>query len=156
MPRISYRFAPLVAFAIAVAGCAASTPPPANPGPAGIEQWEHNHPEAARELGTWVQEHPDAAAKFFEWDGHHHEKATEFVLWTIANPGANIDAFVVSHPGWQYFDKIMESHRPAAEIFMTWARHHGPAAQALMNHPGGLDWAGHHLYAASWHMETNQ
>ena len=57
-----------------------------------------------------------------------------------------LDAFVRTHPGWPFFNEIMERHRPAAEGFMAWCRRHPPAAQALMNHPRGLEWAGHHLY----------
>ena len=60
--------------------------------------------------------------------------------------------FVATHRGWPVFDEIMERHRPAAETFMAWSRRHPQAAEALMNHPHGLEWAGHHLYAADWHM----
>jgi hypothetical protein len=119
-----------------------------------IERWSENHPQAARELGLWVREHPQAAPLFFEWDGQHPEKSREFVTWSIYNPAQPIEGFVATHPGWAYFDRIMESHRPAAESFMMWCRRHPAAAEALMSHPGALKWAGHHLYAADWHMET--
>jgi hypothetical protein len=122
-------------------------------GKAAIEQWSGNHPAASQELGGWVQTHPDAAAKFFEWDSHHPERAHEFVTWTIYHPNQPIEGFVVTHPGWQYFDQISMHHRPAADAFMIWCRRHAQAAEALMNHPGGLYWAGHHLYASYWHME---
>jgi hypothetical protein len=118
----------------------------------GIEQWADRHPEASRELGEWVRVHPQAAARFFEWDGHHPEKSHDFVTWTISNPGAGLDAFVLTHRGWPVFDQIMERHRPAAEGFMQWARRHPQAAESLMSHPGGLDWAGHHVYAGYWTM----
>jgi hypothetical protein len=121
---------------------------------AGMEVWSDNHPAASQELGTWVQTHPDAAARFFEWDGHHPDRAHEFVTWTIVHPAQPIEGFVVTHRGWQYFDQIVLSHRPGADAFMAWCRRHPQAAEALMNHPGGLNWAGHHLYASSWHMEN--
>jgi hypothetical protein len=121
--------------------------------PKGLEVWQKNHPEASRELGDWVKAHPEAAQLFFEWDGHHHERAKEFVEWAINHPGDSIDVFVLSHKGWPYFDKIMEQHRPAAEAFLGWARKHHEAAKGLMNHPQGLEWAGHHLFADAWHME---
>jgi len=43
---------------------------------------------------------------------------------------------------------------PAArqESIEQWARHHPQAAETLMSHPGGLDWAGHHVYAGYWTM----
>ena len=122
-------------------------------GEASIEQWSQNHPVASQELGVWVQQHPDAAARFFEWDGHHPERAHEFVTWTIYHPNQPIEGFVVTHRGWQYFDQIALNHRAGADAFMAWCRRHPQPAEALMNHPGGLNWAGHHLYASSWHME---
>jgi len=136
--------------AILVTGCAASV---AEQRKEGIEQWAGNHPEASRELGVWVQTHPQAAALFFEWDGQHPDRSHEFVTWTITHPAQPIETFVATHPGWQYFDRIMEQHRPAAEAFMAWCRRHAQAAELLMNHSGGLIWAGRHLYADAWHME---
>lgn len=121
--------------------------------PAGLEQWERNHPEASRELGVWVRNHPEAAERFFTWDGRHPERSREFVTWTISHPADNIDVFVLSHRGWPVFDQIMEHHRPAAEGFMAWCRRHPRAAEALMSHPRGLEWAGHHLYQEHWRME---
>jgi hypothetical protein len=141
--------------------CGSSAPPAASPpahaeppGEAGLETWERNHPEASRELGDWVKAHPEAAHLFFDWDGHHPHKSKEFVAWTLAHPGDDIDVFVLSHPKWEYFDKINETHRPAAQSFMAWCRHHPKAAEALMHHERGLEWAGHHLYKAYWSMET--
>jgi len=121
--------------------------------PVGIEVWDHNHPEAARELGEWVKNHPEAAHQFFEWDGHHPVRAKEFVTWSITHPAANIDVFVVTHRGWEYFDVIMEKHRPAAEAFLAWTRRHPKAAEQLMNHPKGLEWAGNNLYKEFWQLE---
>jgi hypothetical protein len=125
--------------------CARPVPAPA-PGPAGIEMWDRNHPEASRELGVWAREHRDAARKFFEWDGHHPERSHEFVTWAINHPGEGIRAFAATHPRWEYFDDIARDHVPAANEFMGWCRRHPQAAEALMNHPRGLEWAGHHLY----------
>ena len=121
--------------------------------PAGLEHWNENHPQAAAELGNWVRNHPDAAAQFFEWDGQHPDRSKMFVTWAIQKPHQDIDAFVRNHPGWSEFDAIMERHRPAAESFTAWARRHPQAAEALMNHPKGLEWAGHHLYKEYWHLE---
>jgi hypothetical protein len=151
------RFLPLaLAFALGCAHdpppAAAAAPPPATP--TGLEQWSANHPEASRELGEWVRTHPDAAARLFEWDGHHPEKSKLFVTWALTHPAMTIDAFAAEHPGWPVFDQIIERHRPAAETFLLWCRRHPPAAEALMNHSGGLDWAGRHLYADYWHMEN--
>jgi hypothetical protein len=138
-----------VVSAVMIAGCAHE--PPAQ---AGMEQWSNNHPAASQELGVWVQTHPQAAARFFEWDGHHPQRAHEFVTWTIYHPAQPIEGFVATHPGWQYFDQIALNHRAGADAFMAWCRRHAQAAEALMNHPGGLNWAGHHLYASSWHMDN--
>ena len=139
----------LVASLLAVSGCAHEPR-----GQASIEQWSGNHPQASEELGGWVKAHPDAAARFFDWDAQHPERAHEFVTWTLYHPALGIDAFVALHPGWPQFDQIAQHHRPAANAFMAWCRRHPRAAEALMNHPGGLYWAGHHLYAGYWHMET--
>jgi hypothetical protein len=121
--------------------------------PAGLERWNENHKEAAVELGAWVKNHPEAAARFFEWDGNHPEKSRMLVTWAIERPRQDVDVFVRAHPGWPVFDVIMEKHRPAAEAFLAWVRRHPRAAEALMNHPRGLEWAGHHLYKEYWHLE---
>ena len=123
-------------------------------GAVSLEQWSDNHPQASQELGAWVQQHPDTAARFFEWDAHHPERAREFVTWTIYHPGQPIEGFAATHPGWRYFDRISVDHRAGADAFMTWCRRHPEAAERLMNHPGGLNWAGHHLYASSGTMEN--
>ncbi len=123
-------------------------------GEASIEQWSANNPQASEELGQWVQGHPDAARRFFEWDAQHPDRAHEFVTWTIYHPAQPIEGFVATHPGWPIFDDIAMHHRPAADSFMVWCRRHPQSAERLMSHPGGLAWAGHHLYASSWHMET--
>ena len=121
--------------------------------PPGLERWSENHPQASRELGEWVREHPQAARIFFEWDGTHPERSKEFVTWAIAHPAQPIATFIATHPGWPRFDELASSHRPAANAFMGWCRRHPPAAEALMHHPGGLRWAGDHLYAEYWHLE---
>lgn len=137
----------LVSGALAIAGIACARPAvAAAPAPAGIEAWERNHPEAARELGGWARTHAEAARKFFTWDGRHHERAHEFVTWAINHPNEGIRAFADSHRGWEGFDDIALNHVPAANAFIAWCRRHPQAAEALMNHPAGLEWAGHHLY----------
>lgn len=118
-----------------------------------LDLWATNHPEASRELGAWVQKHPDAAAKFFQWDARHPGAARSFVTWSIEHPGADMDEFAFSHRAWEEFNWIMERHHSAADAFMRWSRRHPRAAQALMSHPGGLDWAGRHLYQASWDLK---
>jgi hypothetical protein len=139
-----------------VIGCAAQATVQVGQQPSGgIERWARNHPPASQALGEWVRVHPQAAAMFFQWDGQHPAKAKEFVTWTIYNPGAPIDVFVATHPGWPTFDQISMNHRPAADAFMVWCRRHPQAAEALMNHPHGLEWAGHHLYAGYWQMEAH-
>jgi hypothetical protein len=135
-------------------GCAHEPPPASALPPSGLEEWSANHPQASRELGEWVRTHPEAAARFFEWDAHHPERSKIFVGWAITHPGLSIDAFVAMHPSWPLFDQIMERHRPAAESFLFWCRRHPPAAAALMDHSSALDWAGRHLYADYWHLET--
>ena len=121
--------------------------------PRGLEAWQRHHPEASRELGDWVRAHPAAAERFFTWDGRHPARAKAFVTWAIAYPRLGIDAFVLEHRGWPIFDEIALHHRPGAEAFLAWTRRHPRAAEALMNHPGGLEWAGKHLYADAWHLE---
>ena len=135
-------------------GCAVSAPPHASavPPSVSIERWADNHPEASRELGMWVRKHPAAARRFFEWDGTHPERSKIFVTWTITHPERGIDTFVELHPNWPVFNEIMERHRPAALSFMAWCRRHPAAAEAIMNHPRGLQWASTHLYRASREM----
>lgn len=147
----------LVALLIVQGFTATILPPPAVAMPsreAAIESWADNHPEASTELGNWVKNHPQAARKFFEWDSTHPERSKQFVTWAITHPGEGIEVFVTQHPGWPIFDEIMEQHRPAAQAFIAWSRHHPQAAEALMNHPGGLHWAGNHLYKSYWEMKA--
>lgn len=115
----------------------------------GLEGWKESHPEASAALGEWVRTHPEAAHLFFEWDSQHPDRAHDFVWWALASRGP-LEEFTLTHRGWRYFDRIMESHRPAAEAFIFWARRFPEAAQTLMNHPGGLAWAGDHLYREFW------
>jgi hypothetical protein len=124
--------------------------------PGGLQAWENHHPEASRELGAWVSGHRDAARKFFEWDARHPERSHEFVTWAITHRGEGIEAFAMTHRGWEFFDEIMLKHKPAANDFIGWCRHHPDAAEELMNHPGGLDWAGHHLWGATAGMENGR
>ena len=155
---MSKRLAILTGTVLALAvGCGApvSAPPPApvaNPAE-GMEMWAQNHPDASRELGEWVRRHPEAAHLLFDWDGHHHDQARHFVIWTIGHPNQGIDDFSMEHSDrWDEFDAIMQTHRPAAMEFMSWCRARHGAAESLMNHPRGLEWAGHHLYPDAWMM----
>jgi hypothetical protein len=118
----------------------------------GVERWQEHHPEAAAELGNWVRAHPNSASRFFEWDGHHPERAKAFVTWAITHPGEGIEAFTVTHRSerWEEFEEIMLHHRVAADQFIAWCRRHARASEALMNHPHGLEWVGHHLYNEYW------
>ena len=136
----------LVAIAALVPALALAEPP-------GLDMWSKNHPQASVELGTWVRNHPQAARLMFEWDGTHPARSKEFVTWTIMHPAQPIQSFITTHPGWPYFDQIAATHRPAANAFMAWCRRHPQAAETLMNHPGGLRWAGDHLYAEYWSLE---
>jgi hypothetical protein len=140
-------------------GCVAAVPPPdatsAARGAVVIDRWSDRYPEASQALGDWVARHPAAARKFFEWDSNHTGRAHDFVTWTIFNRNRSIDEFVRAHPQWPVFQEIMDRHRPAAESFANWCRHFPDAAESLMNHPGGLDWAGRHLYRAYWQMKEN-
>lgn len=121
----------------------------------GLEGWERRHPEASRELGAWVKNHPEAAERFFDWDSRHAGAAKSFVGWAIRHPGDDIDVFALTHRGWEEFNWVMEHHRPAANAFMQWCRRHPEASERLMNHPGGLHWAGHHLYQSYWTMKRS-
>jgi hypothetical protein len=127
----------LVLLAI-LSGCATAPPPP----PPGLQTWAQRHPEAAQELSIWEHQHPQAAAKLYDWDQRHPDRAFELVNWAIAHPNENVDAFVMTHPGWGGIDRMLEVHRPAAEMFLVWCRRHPPAAQELASQPGGIAWAG--------------
>jgi hypothetical protein len=136
----------LVAVAALVPALALAEPP-------GLDHWSKNHPQASAELGEWVRAHPQAARLMFEWDGTHPERAKAFVTWTIAHPAQPIETFTATHPGWPYFDQLSGTHRPAMDAFMAWCRRHPNAAETLVRHPGGLRWAGNHLYAEYWSLE---
>lgn len=132
-----------IACAIAAVSTSCATSRPAQ-SPAALERWNVNHPQAASDLCRWVSNHPNAAPAFFEWDSNHPQKSQELVLWTLAHQNQGIDAFVAAHPGWNKFDWMSETHKPAANTFLGWIRLHPRAAQDLMGHPGGLRWAAHH------------
>jgi hypothetical protein len=76
------------------------------------------------------------------------------VIWSIRHPGEGIEAFSATHGNerWEQFEDIMLHHRVAADQFMAWCRRHPRAAESLMNHPRGLEWAGHHLFRDAWEM----
>lgn len=133
-----------------LAGTACARPVRAAQSEPGLQGWERAHPEASRDLGAWVHEYPEAARRFFEWDAAHPERAHAFVTWSITHRAEGIRAFEETHRGWEHFDVIMRDHQAAANAFMGWCRRHPDAAEALMSHPGGLNWAGHHIYASQW------
>ena len=151
----------ILAALLAVQGCAAKTPPPPEsaayftPHEVAIERWADNNPEAAAELGSWVKYHPQAARRFFEWDGTHPDQSKIFVFWAISHSRESIDVFAVQHADWPYFNELIERHRPAAKAFINWCRHHTQASEELINHPGGLQWAGNHLYKAFWDLAAH-
>lgn len=138
---------------VAALSLAVLAPALARAEPPGLDLWSRNHARASRELGAWVQHHPQAARMIFEWDGTHPQRSREFVTWAVANPGAPVRAFLATHPGWPTFDRIAATHRPATNRFMGWCRRHPGAAEALVAHPGGLRWAGDHLYAERWQLK---
>lgn len=111
---------------------------------ASIGRWNEHHPEAARDLCQWVGAYPDASRRLFEWESNHPERAHDFVTWAIHHPNQGVGAFVDAHPGWSNLDFLAETHRPGANAFLDWCRRHPRAAEALMNHPDGLQWASHH------------
>jgi hypothetical protein len=119
-----------------------------------MEKWSEHHPEASKALGAWVKAHPQAAAKIFEWDGHHPERSQAFVTWAVDHPSEPIEKYVHEHPDESVLDEIMKGHHLAAVEFMAWCRVHAEAARALMAHPKGLEWAGHHLYKEYWNLEN--
>ena len=147
----------LVSGVFALVGCGGSqashTPANVRAEPVSLDQWEHTYPEASHALGEWVRSDPAAAHRFFEWDSEHPHRAEAFVTWAATHQEEHLDVFIAAHPGWQHWDYIVEHHRPAAEAMVVWVRHYPHAAEALMRHPSGLHWAGHHLYSTYWHME---
>ena len=131
-----------ILLALGVLACASAPPPPPGAPPPGLETWAQRHPQAAQALSAWEHQHPQAANKLFEWDQRHPDRAFELVNWAIAHPMENIDAFVMTHPNFGGIDRMLEKHRPAAEMFLAWCRQHPPAAQELASQPGGIAWAG--------------
>ncbi|MGD0584482.1 MAG: hypothetical protein ABSA86_01725 [Oryzomonas sp.] len=151
----------IIAALLAAQGCATKAPPPPaptayfTPQEVAIERWADNNPEAAAELGNWVKNHPQAARKFFDWDGTHPDQSKIFVFWAISHSRESIDVFLSQHHDWAYFNELIKQHRPAAKAFINWCRHHTQASDELINHPGGLQWAGNHLYKAFWDMTAH-
>jgi hypothetical protein len=146
---------------LAAQGCATKVPPPSapaasfSPREAAIERWADNNPEAAAELGNWVKNHPQAARKFFDWNGTHPDQSKQFVFWAISHSRESIDVFISQHKDWPNFNELVEQHRPAAKAFINWCRHHTQASEELINHAGGLQWAGNHLYKAFWDLTAH-
>lgn len=129
-------------------------PPPPPPAPGSpLQAWSGNHPAASQALGLWAHNHAPAAAWLFQWDGAHAYQSKELVGWLLARPGLGVPAFVETHPGWPEFNQFARGHQPALFTFFEWCRRFPAAAEALTNQPGGLEWAGHHLYAADRQLE---
>ncbi len=120
------------------------------PGSASIENWAARYPDAARGLGAWAHDNPEAARFVFEYDGRHPDRNRELILWAIYHPSDDVALFAAKHPGWEWFDTVMKTHRAGADQFLQWARSQPVAAEELVGHPSGLLWAGDHLYAAEW------
>ncbi len=139
----------LLLVALPLPACAHAPPRPA----AQLAGWDARHPIAARELGTWVRRHPIAARNFFEFDAHHPRAARRLCTWAIRHPMKPLQRFIVRHLGQPAFETILVTHRPAARALMGWCRRRPAAAEDLLAHPGGLWWAGNHLYASYWMME---
>ncbi len=118
-----------------------------------LEKWEKNNPDASRELGKWVSKHKDAAHYIFEWDGSHHEKAEALVKWAVKHPSENLAKFHRQHKDWPELDEIEKTHKRAFEEFLIWCKNYTDAANALMEHPNGLKWAGDHLWREAREMK---
>ena len=118
----------------------------------GLEKWADNHPRASQALGMWVKTYPDAAHYIFEWDGKHPERSQSLVTWSLTHPGENMKVFYNQHKNWPSLQVMMTTHKVATYEFLKWCNAYHEAARALMMHPGGLKWAGDHLYKATAHM----
>ena len=53
---------------LACSGCVVRAAPGPAPSAASIEQWNVNHPEAARDLCAWVRTHPAHASSIHPMD----------------------------------------------------------------------------------------
>lgn len=138
---------------LAATGCAPAVVVAPTPLPP-LDVWAQNHPAASQALGVWVHNHPPAASWMFEWDSVHEWKARELVEWALVHPGESVPVFVAQHPGWPEFDLFATGHLPAVHNFLEWCRRFPEASRLLVAHPGGLHWAGFHLYAAETHLEN--
>ena len=145
------RLALLLLAAAACAPAVVVVPTPVLPP---LEAWAQNHPAASQALGQWVHSHPPAASWLFEWDGRHPLMARDLVEWALVHPGGSVPAFAAEHPGWPEIDAFATAHVVAVHNFFEWCVHFPAAARALVAHPGGLRWAGHHLYGAELHLSN--
>ncbi len=136
---------------LAAAACAPAVVVAPTPMPP-LEVWARNHSAASEALGFWVRNHPHSASWMFEWDAKQPGKAQALVEWTLAHPGEHVPAFASQHPAWPEFNQFAMAHLPAVHNFFEWCVRFPEAARSLVHHPGGLHWAGYHLYAAEWHM----
>jgi hypothetical protein len=124
--------------------------------PPHLEHWSEAHADASRALGEWIRQYPRAARAIFEWDAHNAEHPTAFVHEVANRPEETLDQYIHDHPDVHGFDSWAEANRPATEAFMAWVRQFPQAANALMEHHGGLAWAGEHIYSFDWHLEHPQ
>jgi hypothetical protein len=114
-------------------------PPPEPGAPATVGGWARLHVVAARDLREWVRHHPKAAVRFFVWGARHPGRVRLLMAWILGQEKAGVGAFVAAHPGWPGLNQILQEHRPAAEGFFAWCRHHPRAARALVAHPALLE-----------------
>jgi hypothetical protein len=119
-----------------------------------LKKWADNHPKASKALGEWVKNRPKAAAKLFEWNGKHPEKSFDFVKWAITHPKKDAGDYIQANTGTPVLNDLIKDHRPATNEFMDWCRTYPDAAKGLMQHQGGLQWAGEHLYKALWQLKN--
>ncbi|MHB8421128.1 MAG: hypothetical protein ACYDCL_23920 [Myxococcales bacterium] len=145
------RLSPLAVSSLAALACAPAVVVAPTPVPP-LEVWAQNHSAASQALGLWVRNHSPAAAWMFGWDSRHPGKAEALVAWTLAHPGERVPVFVAQHPDWPEFNQFAMSHLPAVHNFFEWCLRFPAAARSLVAHPGGLHWAGDHLYGAEWHL----
>ncbi|MGP8216654.1 MAG: hypothetical protein ACLQQ4_13905 [Bacteroidia bacterium] len=120
-----------------------------------LEQWEHNHPDASKALGEWAKANKKAAKYLFDWDGDHPDRSQALVAWAIDHPKEELSKFHKEHKDWPELDEFEKSHKKAMEGFLKWCSDYAEGARALMEHSGGLKWAGDHLWKEANRMEKN-
>ena len=112
-----------------------------------LTEWKAHHPEAAQSLREWSRKDAQAARKVFAWDGLHPERTKALVDWARSNPRDDVLAFHTKHQDWPEFQELLDKHRDALNGFVAWVRQNPDAAESLMEHPRGLEWAGKNVVA---------